>query len=266
MIRFSRTVSSTSRASCWGTTPRRERICGPSRSGSMPITRSVPPLIGETHPIIRIVEVLPAPLGPRNPNDSPAATSKSTASTATNSPKRLVSPRAWMSGDVGWSDMSPESYTAGLSAVRDGPRVDGHDAAGHTDPGHVPEPGLAHDLGDAIGSRVALHAPHEVAIRATLAGHATDDRHDLVEPELQDPGNAALRPGDLEADDTAARPDRAGKLRESLAVIRQVAHPEGDRRGVKGSVLGRQRQRVADHVREAGTVGEPLLGDADHGR
>ena len=40
-------------------------------AGSIPSTASVPPLIGETQPIIRIVEVLPAPLGPRNPNDSP---------------------------------------------------------------------------------------------------------------------------------------------------------------------------------------------------
>src|SRR6478672_3265364 len=179
MTRFSRTVRSTSRVSCCGTTPILDRIRGPSRTGSIPSTVSVPPLSGDTQPIIRIVEVLPAPFGPRNPNDSPAATSKSTASTATNSPKRLVSPRAWMSGDVGWSDMSPESYTAGLSAVRDGPRVDGHDAAGHADPGDVPETGLAHDLGDAIGSRVALHAPDEIAICAALAGHATDDRHDL---------------------------------------------------------------------------------------
>src|SRR6187401_3442603 len=66
------------------------------------MTVSVPPLIGETQPIIRIVEVLPAPFGPRNPNDSPVATSKSTASTAVKSPNFLVSPRASMSevGDV----------------------------------------------------------------------------------------------------------------------------------------------------------------------
>ena len=37
----------------------------------MPITVSVPFVIGETQPIIRIVEVLPAPFGPRKPNDSP---------------------------------------------------------------------------------------------------------------------------------------------------------------------------------------------------
>src|SRR6187401_388775 len=66
------------------------------------MTVSVPPLIGETQPIIRIVEVLPAPFGPRKPNDSPCATSKSMASTAVKSPNFLVSPRAWMSevGDV----------------------------------------------------------------------------------------------------------------------------------------------------------------------
>src|SRR4051812_32750110 len=47
---------------------------------------------------MRMVELLPAPLGPRKPNDSPRCTSKSTASTAVNVPKRLVSPRAWISG------------------------------------------------------------------------------------------------------------------------------------------------------------------------
>ena len=45
---------------------------------------SVPSVTGETHPIIRIVVVLPAPFGPRKPNDSPGATSKSTWSTAVN--------------------------------------------------------------------------------------------------------------------------------------------------------------------------------------
>ena len=59
--------------------------------------RSVPAVSGETQPIIRMVEVLPAPFGPRKPKDSPGATSKSMASTAVNSPNRLVRPRAWMS-------------------------------------------------------------------------------------------------------------------------------------------------------------------------
>src|SRR6266576_5975251 len=80
----------------------------------MPMTVSAPSLIGETQPIIRIVEVLPAPFGPRKPNDSPRATSKSTWSTATNEPNRLVSPRAWMSGVEGVSDMGTHG-TAGLS-------------------------------------------------------------------------------------------------------------------------------------------------------
>ena len=50
--------------------------------------RSVPPDGGETQPIIRIVDVLPAPFGPRKPNASPRSTSKSTPSTATSSPNR----------------------------------------------------------------------------------------------------------------------------------------------------------------------------------
>jgi len=50
--------------------------------------------------IIRIVDVFPAPFGPRNPNDSPRAMSKSTPSTATNSPNRFTRPRAVT---IGWS-------------------------------------------------------------------------------------------------------------------------------------------------------------------
>ena len=60
----------------------------------MPSTRSVPPLSGLMHEIIRMVEVLPAPFGPRKPKDSPLAMVKSTPSTATKSPKRLTSPCA----------------------------------------------------------------------------------------------------------------------------------------------------------------------------
>ena len=70
----------------------------------------MPSLTGETQPIIRIVEVLPAPLGPRKPNDSPGATSKSMASTAVKAPKRLVRPRAWM------SEVVDEALGAGTAA------------------------------------------------------------------------------------------------------------------------------------------------------
>ncbi len=55
---------------------------------------SSPAVTGETQPTIRMVEDLPAPLGPRNPNASPRRTSTSIPSTATKSPNRLVSPRA----------------------------------------------------------------------------------------------------------------------------------------------------------------------------
>ena len=85
----------------------------------MPSTVSVPSVLGETQPIMRMVEVLPAPLGPRKPNASPGATSKSMASTAVKSPKRLVSPRAWISedsGDWAWA-MGPRWYRG--SAVMD---------------------------------------------------------------------------------------------------------------------------------------------------
>src|SRR5512134_2853579 len=96
MSTFSRTVSSKSSVSSCGTTPSRARICGPFVAGSWPRMRSVPPLTGETQPIIRIVELFPAPFGPRKPKASPRLTSRSIPSTATSSPKRFTSPRAWI--------------------------------------------------------------------------------------------------------------------------------------------------------------------------
>jgi hypothetical protein len=47
---------------------------------------------------MRIVDVLPAPFGPRNPKVSPGSTVKSTSSTARNAPNRLMSARASISG------------------------------------------------------------------------------------------------------------------------------------------------------------------------
>ena len=122
-----------SSVSCWGTTPIRALIRGPSSTGSMPSTVSVPSVTGETQPIIRIVEVLPAPFGPRKPNDSPGATSKSIASTAVNSPNRLVRPRAWMR--EGW---------AGAGGA-------GHGTANRTGPGR-------RTLGGGRGRRRQAHA------------------------------------------------------------------------------------------------------------
>ena len=70
------------------------RIARPAGSGSSPKTVSSPPPRGETAPIMRIVELLPAPFGPRKPNVSPGRTAKSIPSTAVVSPKRLTRPRA----------------------------------------------------------------------------------------------------------------------------------------------------------------------------
>ena len=63
------------------------------------------------HEIIRMVDVLPAPLGPRKPNDSPLAMVKSTPSTATKSPKRLTSP--WASTIGGRARVPPAPVPVG---------------------------------------------------------------------------------------------------------------------------------------------------------
>src|SRR5438309_19663 len=98
-------------------------MVGPALSGSIPRMDSSPAERGETQEIIRMVELLPAPLGPRNPNASPGWTSKLTPATASNDPNLLTRSRALMSapGPAGSSStlLSPmfESLSDRFDAV-----------------------------------------------------------------------------------------------------------------------------------------------------
>ena len=60
--------------------------------GAPPSTSTVPEVGRMMSSSMRIVVVLPAPLGPRKPNTSPRSISRSRSATAVNSPKRFVSP------------------------------------------------------------------------------------------------------------------------------------------------------------------------------
>src|SRR5687768_3900157 len=64
------------------------------RRTDCPSTDSSPPEGGQVQEIIFMVVVFPAPFGPRKPKHSRSPTSKSTPRTASNSSKRLVTPRA----------------------------------------------------------------------------------------------------------------------------------------------------------------------------
>src|SRR4029077_17536607 len=79
---------------------------------------SSPEVTGDTPPIMRIVDVLPAPFGPRKPKASPLATSKSMPSTAVNSPNLFVSWRA----RINELD-SPTGVYCPLSCLRERVRV-----------------------------------------------------------------------------------------------------------------------------------------------
>src|ERR1700728_362401 len=113
MMRLSRTVSSRSSVSSWGTSPIRDRIFGPSVTGSSPRMRSVPPSRGDMHEIMRIVDVFPAPYGRRNPKHSPRVISKVTRSTATRSPKRFSRSRAQTTGSAAPSGRVPSAPVEG---------------------------------------------------------------------------------------------------------------------------------------------------------
>src|SRR5512140_2680956 len=63
-----------------------------SRATSKPLTVARPSVGASSPQRIRMVVDFPAPLGPRKPKISPAATSSDTWSTATKSPKRFTRP------------------------------------------------------------------------------------------------------------------------------------------------------------------------------
>jgi len=93
----------------------RVRIRDSSVPGSMPSTRRLPLVGGETQPIMRMVVDLPAPLGPSTPKISPGATSRSIESTAVTSPKRFTSRSALMTG---WVSTQPPFRTSSPVTVR----------------------------------------------------------------------------------------------------------------------------------------------------
>src|SRR5215472_2017591 len=99
MSMFSHPVRSRSEVSACGITPIASRTRSGSRATSKPATRPWPDVGRISVVSIRLSVVLPAPLGPSRPKSSPRRTSKLTRSTAVNSPKRLVSSRAWIAAD-----------------------------------------------------------------------------------------------------------------------------------------------------------------------
>jgi hypothetical protein len=72
------------------------RTAAGSRSTSCPATRAVPPSGRSSVARIRTAVVFPAPFGPRTPSTVPREAARSTPSSATVAPKRLVSPAASM--------------------------------------------------------------------------------------------------------------------------------------------------------------------------
>src|SRR5882762_7566566 len=97
-FKYSAPVSRPNRAMPSGTTPIWRFTSTMFLSKSRPRI-SMRPELGASKPVsILMVVDFPAPLGPRNPKNCPGATRRFTSRTATNSPKRRVSPSVAMAG------------------------------------------------------------------------------------------------------------------------------------------------------------------------
>src|SRR6185436_18432793 len=145
--------------------------------GSIPSTRAVPPVGSDSPNSIRMVVVLPAPLGPSKPKTSPCWTVRSSASTAVKSPYCLVRPRVWMAtvspdrlGAVCSATAASGSATAILSEDQEQADDDEHDDA---DAYEAPD-GRRLDGGpdvDRVGGRLAGAGAVGTEGDGVVAGH-----------------------------------------------------------------------------------------------
>src|SRR5581483_1482180 len=119
--RFRRPLSPRSTAGSWNTTLLARRAATASRATSKPARRAFPRVGAIVVVSIPTVVDLPAPFGPRRPNTSPAATSKSSSFTASTPPAYVfVSRRTSIAGTS--SRVIPSPFVAGLRHCYDGPR------------------------------------------------------------------------------------------------------------------------------------------------
>src|SRR3954468_21702891 len=118
--RFCSTASVMSRLSSCGTTPHSARATFDCRGSVYPSTSSSPSSAIACAVSIRIVVLLPAPLGPSSPTHVPTGTSRSRPSTAVIGPKRLTTPRRRMA-----RSLTPSQYSRQARAETGGSRTVG---------------------------------------------------------------------------------------------------------------------------------------------
>src|SRR5918998_61228 len=103
----------------------------------------------------RMVVDLPAPLGPSRPRQIPPGTSRSRPSTAVIDPKRLTTPRSWMTGELTAIDLTRSTMPLRMRALQitelSGPRSALAEA-------ELPEPEPSHMLTPGSGVVVDVHA------------------------------------------------------------------------------------------------------------
>src|ERR1035437_1361846 len=244
MTRFSRTVSSASRVSIWGTIPMRARMAAPSTAGSRSNIRRLPLETGETQPIMRIVDVLPGPLGPRKPKVSPGCTSKSPPSTAIRSLKRLVNPRAWIraEGSLATDMAGCRGYLSGNSLIAS--------RAGMIGPGAER---LQHLFGVASGFD-ALPDPGDLAVLADQEGISLHPQILAADELLRAPATVGLGDDVVGiAQEREVEPVLLGELGVRLGAVSTDAIDDG-------AALVELRTEIAEAARLNGAAGRVVAG------
>src|SRR5688572_7189794 len=149
-----------------GMKPREDLAFSGSRARSWPLMTTRPDVGFRRPAMMRMLVVLPAPLGPRNPWISPGATSRLTPSTAVNEPYFLTRPSTWIMGSGRGLRPAPAARLAAREVDLGRAQVLG---------------GPAHEHGRETRPDVEVHDPH-----ARLADGGEDHRL-LVQAAASDP-------------------------------------------------------------------------------
>src|SRR3989449_5864223 len=221
------------------------RISAPSRSTSRPATRTVPLVFARSVVIIRMTVVLPAPLGPRNPKNSPSPTEKLTSLTAFTSswPRPPYTLTRWLTSMTEFF----EDRAARTCLSRSG-RIE-------TASGIVPPPRICglnslvlrySSLSESEGSyqRGFLHACGEISFPPSR------DRGDVPDPAPRHGPAPRLYASDVRGGGHVLRPDGPPTRPRS----QRTGHPEGTRAGPERH--DRQHHRTGRQARGS-RLGDP---------
>ncbi len=128
------------------------------------------------------------------------------------------------------------------------------DAAGERPITNLSEPVPLEQLCERVGVGEAPHARRQVRVGRAAGEHLAEERHDAVEPDAIERGEAPARRRDLEDAEPTTDAKDAPQLADPGGEVLDVPHTEADGHGVERRVVEGQREHVALHELDLGRL------------